>query len=432
MKKKSGGSPLGWILAVALICAVVMVGLAAAANRQQYSAEAAITPTPSITPRTVRITEDPAQPTSTPTPRLFQLNAVGLEVKQLQQRLQELGYYQDAADGQYGAGTRAAVQTFQQQNGLEADGIAGEDTLNLLYSAQARVFTATPTPSATPETLTSGSKGEQVQRMQQRLKELGFYTGAIDGDYGRGTRAAVITFQQQHGLDADGIAGQKTLQMLYSDAAHAMEVTPTPEPIHVMADGMPLLVNKEHPLPGDFVPADLVDMSMYCDSSLVKIKNKGTQGVREAVDALMEMLRAAQADGVTSWQVSAAYRSISEQQEIFDDSVASYMKDRGMSRTRAISATSKTVADPGASEHHTGLAFDITVPNTASFKSTKQCKWMHDHCWDYGFVVRYQADKESITGYLAEAWHIRYVGKEHSVVMRDRNLCLEEYLAIAQ
>lgn len=434
MKKKGGVSPFGVILIIALLGAIALVLAAVMANQQAYRLEAAITPTPSITPRTVRITEDPALPTSTPTPRLFQLNAVGVEVRDMQQRLAALGFYSGEADGQYGAGTKAAVEAFQRQHGLEADGIAGESTLTLLYSEQAQGFVPTPVPTPTPEStlLSSGSQGERVRQLQERLQQLGYYTGKLDGDYGKGTRSAVTVFQQQHGLDADGIAGEKTLNLLYSDQAKQMTVTPTPEAVQVLSGNLPLLVNKEHPIDGDFVPADLVDMSAYCDTSLVKIKYKGTQGVREAVDALVEMLTVAKADGVTNWQVSAAYRSVKDQQRIFDSNVKDYMNNNGMSQKNAISATRKTVADPGTSEHHTGLAFDMTVPNTSAFISTDQCKWLHQHCWDYGFVVRYQKDKESITGFLAEAWHIRYVGKEHSTVMRDRNLCLEEYLQLAR
>ena len=434
MKKKGGISPLGIVLIIALLGAIVLVAMAALANQQEYLREAAITPTPSITPRTVRITEDPTRPTSTPTPRMFQMNAVGVEVRQMQERLAALGYYTGEADGQFGAGTRAAVEAFQRQHGLDADGIAGETTLTLLYSDQAQMFAPTPAPSSTPEitTLSSGSTGEQVKQLQTRLQELGFYTGKIDGDYGKGTKTAVTAFQQQHGLDADGIAGGKTLAMLYSDSAGRKVVTPAPEAIQVLSGSLPLLVNKQHPLAEGFVPANLVNMSEYCDPALVKIKYDGTQAVYEAVDALIEMLEAAKADGVTNWQVSAAYRSIEEQQNIFNENVKSHMEKNGLSRESAISATRKTVADPGSSEHHTGLAFDMTVPNTDSFISTNQCKWLHEHCWDYGFVVRYQKDKESITGFLAEAWHIRYVGKEHSTVMRDRNLCLEEYLELAQ
>ena len=435
MRKKGRVSAFALILILALICAILLITAAAVDNQRTYNREKAVTPTPSITPRTVRITEAPGQPTLSPTPRLLQVNSVGLEVKELQERLRELGYYSGDVDGQYGGGTRTAVQAFQSQHGLDADGIAGESTLNLLYSAGAQRFVATPTPSPTPETaamLTSGSQGEQVKKLQQRLADLGFYTGKVDGDYGKGTRQAVTVFQSQHGLDADGIAGEKTLKLLYSDQAKKVVITPTPEAIQVLSGNLPLLVNKEHPIDASFVPAGLVDMSKYCDSSLVKIKYQGTQGVREAVDALVEMLQAAKKDGVTNWQVSAAYRSVKDQQSIFDSNVKSYMNNNGLSKEKAVSATRKTVADPGTSEHHTGLAFDMTVPGTSAFLGTKQCTWLHAHCWDYGFVIRYQKDKEDITGFLAEAWHIRYVGKEHSKVIQERNLCLEEYLELAK
>ena len=103
------------------------------------------------------------------------------------------------------------------------------------------------------------------------------------------------------------------------------------------------------------------------------------------------------------------------------------MKENGMSRSKARSATRKTVADPGTSEHHLGTCFDITVPGT-TFAGTEQARWLGEHCWDYGFILRYTKDKEKITGFLAEAWHFRYVGEEHARIMRDENLCLEEYL----
>ncbi len=418
----------GLVVIIILICAILWVGVAALVNQQEYERQAQITPTPSITPRTVQITEDPAQPTSTPTPRLFQMNDVGIEVREMQRRLKELGYLNGEADGQFGSATENAVKAFQYQHNLENDGIAGEQTLNLLYSAQAQTFVPTPTPSPTPSVLSSGSNGEEVKRLQQRLKDLGFYTGGIDGDFGKGTKNAVMLFQKQHDLDADGIAGQKTLAVLYSDAAHQIVITPTPETIRVLADALPLLVNKDKPVGEDFIPADLVNMTEYCDSSLVKIKYDGTQGVREAVDALMSMLEAARKDGITNWQVSAAYRSYQDQVDIMEANVKSYMNNNGLSRKQAESAAKQTVADPGTSEHHTGLAFDVTVPGTSVFVGTKQQKWLHEHCWDYGFIIRYTDDKQDITGFLGEEWHIRYVGTEHSKIMQEKDWCLEEYL----
>ena len=433
MRKNGGTSYLGLAVIILLVIAILYVGISALQDQRVYQREAAITPTPSITPRTVRITEDPALPTSTPTPCILQKNSIGIEVKQLQQRLKDLGYYSGDVDGQYGAGTQTAVTAFQAQHGLKADGVAGEQTLAILYSESAQTFVPTPTPSATPAMLSSGSSGDEVKALQSRLQQLGFYSGVLDGDYGKGTRAAVKLFQAQHGLDDDGIAGQKTLEMLYSNDAQPMLVTPTPAAVQVLAGSQPLLVNRQHPVASDFAPADLVNLSEYCDSSLVKIKYDGTQGVREAADALLRMLEAAKADGITNWQVSAAYRSYADQQRIFDNKVKSFQNNNpDWSLSRCRSAASVTVADPGASEHHTGLAFDMTVPNTSMFLGTKQCTWLHQHCWEYGFILRYTDEKQQITGFAGEAWHIRYVGTEHSLAMQQSGQCLEEYLGEVQ
>lgn len=433
MRKNGGASYPGLAVIILLVIAILYVGISALQDQHVYQREAAITPTPSITPRTVRITEDPALPTSTPTPCILQKNSIGIEVKQLQQRLKDLGYYSGDVDGQYGTGTQTAVTAFQAQHGLKADGVAGEQTLAILYSESAQTFVPTPTPSATPAMLSSGSSGDEVKALQSRLQQLGFYSGVLDGDYGKGTRAAVKLFQAQHGLDDDGIAGQKTLEMLYSNDAQPMLVTPTPAAVQVLAGSQPLLVNRQHPVASDFAPADLVNLSEYCDSSLVKIKYDGTQGVREAADALIRMLEAAKADGITSWQVSAAYRSYADQQRIFNNKVKSFQNNNpDWSLSRCRSAASVTVADPGASEHHTGLAFDMTVPNTSMFLGTKQCAWLHQHCWEYGFILRYTDEKQQITGFAGEAWHIRYVGTEHSLAMQQSGQCLEEYLGEVQ
>ena len=298
---------------------------------------------------------------------------------------------------------------------------------------QVTIDPSLPTPAPM---LRTGSEGEEVIELQTRLQELGYYTGSIDGQFGPGTRDAVILFQQQHGLGADGIVGQETRETLFSDQAHPVE---TPRPTETVppevaalagmtADGLPMLVNRTHLLPEDYTPVDLVDMSTYCDSGIVTIKYSGTQAERVAVDALMVMLAAAHEDGITVWQVSSAYRTVSYQQQLFDNQKQEFL-DQGFSESRAISATRQTVADPGTSEHHLGTSFDITVPGM-SFKGTKQANWLAEHCWEYGFILRYTEEKEKITGFLAEPWHFRYVGVEHSIPMRDSGYCLEEYLEL--
>ena len=249
----------------------------------------------------------------------------------------------------------------------------------------------------------------------------------MDGVSGPATKAAVRAFQQANGLDADGIAGSKTNAVLYSDAAKPF-TTPAPgsEP-WIRPDGLPLLVNGDNHIPAGYQPGDLVLMRSYCDKSIVTIKGSEIEGERIAVDALMLMIRAARADGHKGWQVNAGYRSVAYQQDLFDRYVSDYRND-GMTKSQAIAKTRTTVADPGASEHHTGLAFDLAITGEAAFGSTKQSVWLAQHCWEYGFIIRYPADKVTITGIAHEPWHVRYVGVEHSIRMRDEGLCLEEYI----
>ena len=283
------------------------------------------------------------------------------------------------------------------------------------------------TPPETFRLLQKGSRGDDVLALQLRLQELGYDPGTADGIYGSGTKEAVRAFQKRNSLSADGMAGQQTQARLY--AADALGPLPPQEPTDVLAGAWPMLTNPEHPVGENFVPADLVLMTDLCDPGLIKIKYPETQAVRTAVEALVTMLEAARADGITKWQCSAAYRSYAEQEKLLNNKINSYLKKNGgWSRSRARRAALKTVAEPGASEHHLGLAFDVNVPGKSAFAGTKQCTWLHANCWEYGFIVRYPEGKQEITGFTPEAWHIRYVGREHAMIMWEEDLCLEEYL----
>ena len=162
----------------------------------------------------------------------------GEGVKALQKRLIALGYLKGTADGDFGAGTKAAVTAFQQQNGLDADGIAGTATQNKLFASDAVPAsgsptgggsTATPPPSgnAVYTTLREGDTGNNVKRLQQKLKDLGYYSGTVDGVYGSGTVTAVKSFQAMNGLTSDGIAGPATQQRLYGDSSTANRIPGT-------------------------------------------------------------------------------------------------------------------------------------------------------------------------------------------------------------
>ncbi len=279
----------------------------------------------------------------------------------------------------------------------------------------------TPAPSPTPGLLNSGSKGDEVRRLQVRLQDLGYYRGSIDGDYGTGTKTAVQTFQKINGLDADGIAGQLTQALLFSD-----EALPAPGPVDVLEGDIPLLVNSANALPDGFEPADLVKVKDVV-GSLMTYESNGTQAVREAAEALKAMIQAAVNDGYKPWKLREAYRTIADQKRIFNNRVNKYMDESGLTRAQATARARQSVADPGCSEHHTGLAFDLNVPGEA-FGDTAQYLWLKQHCWDYGFIMRYTDEKSDITGITGEEWHVRYVGVEHSRKMRDLDYCLEEYV----
>ena len=276
--------------------------------------------------------------------------------------------------------------------------------------------------------LSVGAKGDDVTRVQQRLKDLGYLDGKVDGQYGGGTKRAVIAFQRANGLTTDGVAGQETQEKLFAEDAVA---APDGKPVDVLAGEVPMLVNKDHEVPGGefFTPADLVQLNKELSSKLVTIKYKKTRGVKAAVEALKEMLEAAKEDGISKWQISAGYRTWDDQVSMLNSKVRSYQKShKDWSSSKARRAALRTVAEPGYSEHHLGLAFDINKKGASTFKGTKQSEWLNEHCWEYGFIIRYTEEKEKITGFEAEPWHIRYVGIEHALYMRDHDLCLEEYI----
>ena len=159
----------------------------------------------------------PSNPTGA---SLLKYGDKGDAVMALQTRLKELGYFNGSIGGNFGSLTRDAVKAFQTAAGLTADGMAGEDTLNALYAADA--------PSNNATTLRIGDSGDAVIEMQTRLKTLGYLTGSIDGDFGTTTQAAVMAFQTAAGLTSDGIAGPTTLNALFSDNAPAAPVPSVP------------------------------------------------------------------------------------------------------------------------------------------------------------------------------------------------------------
>lgn len=150
-------------------------------------------------------------------------------------------------------------------------------------------------------------------------------------------------------------------------------------------------------------------------------------------DVLLDTRAAAMLKGLISRLGAAGeivpvsgWRSMREQREIWDGSMA----ENGTEFTR------KYVALPGCSEHQTGLAIDLALRSDnidfirPDFPYDGICGRFRALAADYGFIERYQAGKEHITGIAAEPWHFRYVGRPHARLMSDNGLCLEEYVEL--
>ena len=154
-----------------------------------------------------------------------------------------------------------------------------------------------------------------------------------------------------------------------------------------------LLVNKKHALPQNYGGMD-----------------------SNAYAALQQLQAGAEAAGY-SMPLISGYRSYAYQASLYN----SYVAQDGQALADTYSAR------PGHSEHQSGLAFDIGALDNG-YGNTPDGRWLHAHCADYGFIIRYPAGKESITSYQYEPWHVRYVGKEIASQIMAQGITLEEYL----
>lgn len=147
---------------------------------------------------------------------------LGADVKALQTRLAQLEYYNGQISGSYMEGTATAVRAFQADYGMPTTGTLDQATQALLLSAQYRP-------------LVLGRQGEDVERLQLRLTQLGFYTGTITGNYLKSTQEAVSAFQTHNGLAADGTASPELQSLLFGGKALSVHETAlaTPEPAGV-------------------------------------------------------------------------------------------------------------------------------------------------------------------------------------------------------
>ena len=197
--------------------------------------------------------------------------------------------------------------------------------------------------------------------------------------------------------------------------------------LHVVdnPESMLVYVNKKRKLPDGYEPNDLVvpDVRHRYEAGHMETKMR-----KEAANALKNLFEGAQEDGYELMTISG-YRSYERQNTIYTNQVNAY----GLDYANQYSAR------PGTSEHQTGLSIDVRYADDSkeskleqSFGDTDMGIWLAEHAHEYGFVIRYPRDKEEVTGYSYEPWHIRYVGVDVAAKLYAENLTLEEYFGYDQ
>ena len=193
----------------------------------------------------------------------------------------------------------------------------------------------------------------------------------------------------------------------------------------ILDDPRMILVSRTHPITEDY-PVETKE----CGSATAINKTLQT----EAADAFLSMQAAAAKDGVDV-RMQSGYRSVSYQKKLYDNKTQ-YYRDKGLSEAAAREKAAVIVNPPGCSEHNCGLAADLNSPEHTTldtgFADTAAFRWLCENAEQYGFILRYPKEAESVTGITYEPWHWRYVGAENAALLNQSGLCLEDAVAVLQ
>jgi len=219
--------------------------------------------------------------------------------------------------------------------------------------------------------------------------------------------------QQSVGIEIKTAPDDRALEQAQS---HSQDETSQGSklPVQITKDqifnGSLLLVNRDHPVRAASVASEAVQLSKHRE--LVDGFVLLDQDIRLSPSLLGKftaMIEAAENDGVVHFVISSGYRDESEQSELYEKMGPDY----------ALPA--------GYSEHNLGLSLDIGSTQ-GKMEHADEGKWLEEHAWKYGFILRYPKNKTDITGIQNEPWHFRYVGLPHSAIMHKHDFVLEEYL----
>lgn len=265
--------------------------------------------------------------------------------------------------------------------------------------------------------MTDGHNGRSTSARSSRVRQVAAVVGSVAVLAAMGVGVATTAASVEHGAP---------LSVVPEPASRAMHAAPALEPAYdiVTASSVTVLVNKRIPLdPATYVPEPLVALG---DLDVPSINEHSLR--EDAANAVREMFAAAAAVG-HELDMTSGYRDYDLQKELYD----SYTAEQGAP------TADETSARPGFSEHQTGLAADISDPEAAPdcildacFGDTAAGEWLVENSWQYGFILRYPADMEHITGYSYEPWHFRFIGVDAAADFHESGFATyEEFLGAA-
>jgi len=173
-----------------------------------------------------------------------------------------------------------------------------------------------------------------------------------------------------------------------------------------------VLVDKEHNLPEEYVPADLVALQDYP----LSLNRNTLQLSRVCMPDVLAMTEAARAEGI-ELVFSSTYRSYNYQDTLYTNYSARYGQEEA----------DRFSARPGTSQHQLGTAVDFGSI-TPEFGDTLQGRWLYEHAWEYGFSLSYPEGMEDVTGYMFESWHYRYITRTGTRLEREFFNGIQQYL----
>ena len=176
------------------------------------------------------------------------------------------------------------------------------------------------------------------------------------------------------------------------------------------------LVNRDYAISADYVPGDLVMPKVLGGNDTTMMR-------AEAAQALEELFTAAKEEEGYLLVAVSGYRSYGKQASIHQRKVQTVGKKEAL----------RVSAPAGCSEHQLGLAMDVGRKSNTnlskSFGDSPEGQWVAENAHRFGFIIRYKAEWEDVTGYMYEPWHIRYVGKDHAARIYELDIPFEYYVA---